>query len=114
MNQQVKASIDSIQLPFNLTAEKITHQFLLFISQRYPSSDRLQRIAEDLGIKESIEAQIIVFSQFRDAIRQTSPRLYQSIEHRNEVLMGILDMLEQLETTLDEEFEAFDESEDTP
>jgi len=35
--------------------------------------------------------------QYRDAIRQLSPRLYKSFRHRQDLLLVILESLEELE-----------------
>lgn len=83
--------------------------FVQFISNRYPTSDKLLRLAKALDVENNVEGQIVLFSQYRDAIRQTSIRLYQSQQHRDQVYMAILEALEELEKILDEEAEEEDE-----
>jgi type III secretion protein W len=101
-----------IELPYNLTAEFLAKIFIDFISTRYPTGEKLLKLAPLLGIEDNIQVQIIVFSQFRDAVRQSSPRLYQSPQHKDDVYMAILEGLEELEKILDEEeFEEEEESE---
>lgn len=51
---------------------------------------------------EAVTAEIIVLSQFRDAVRTISPRFYRSIQHRDEVYMAIIEALEDLEDELEE------------
>jgi type III secretion protein W len=75
---------------------------------RYVSPDKVIKLARFLGISEDLLAQIIIFSQMRDAIRNTSPRLYQSIKHRQEVLESILEALDEIE----EEYEKDEEEEE--
>jgi len=52
--------------------------------------------------RETVELEIIVLSQFRDAIRAISPRFYRSVQHRDEVYMAIIEALEDLEDELEE------------
>jgi type III secretion protein W len=48
-------------------------------------------------------AKIIVFTQMRDALRETSPKLFKSEQHRQDVLMTFLEALSSLEDELEEE-----------
>jgi len=51
---------------------------------------------------ETVAAEIIILSQFRDAVRAISPQFYRSIQHRDEVYMAIIEALEDLEDELEE------------
>ena len=61
--------------------------------------------------KEDVQKLIILFSQFRDAVRQVSPKLYRSIEQRDDLYDAIIDALEDLEDEL-EEYEGEEEEEE--
>lgn len=42
-------------------------------------------------------AQIILYLQYRDAIRQVAPRLFRNEKHRQELLLSLIETLEELE-----------------
>ena len=71
--------------------------------------NKVLQLASKLGIENSIEAQIIVFSVFRDAIRKLSPKLFKSIQHRDAVYNEILEALEELEDKLEDLAEKADD-----
>lgn len=99
-----------MQQPFDY--ELLAKCYMNFVSNRYPSADKLLKLAKTLGIEENTKAQIIVFSQFRDAVRQLSPRIYQSPQHKEDIYMAILEALEELERQADEEEMENEEEED--
>lgn len=104
---------NALDLPKQLTFELLAKQFVNLLQERYPSSDKVLGSATRLGIEKWILAKIIVFSQFRDAIREVAlQQLYRSVEHRNELLNAIIEELEQLEDELDEFLGSSDEDEE--
>ncbi|MFZ0565476.1 MAG: type III secretion system gatekeeper subunit SctW [Chlamydiales bacterium] len=88
----------------SLSFERLAKDFIRLVEERYPSIMKLLKQAEKLGLKDNV-ALIIVLSQYRDAIRQLSPRLYKSLRHRQDLLMTILETLEELEEREEEEEE---------
>lgn len=89
------------------TAEKISFQklakeFIKLVEERYPSVLKIMKQLEQFDILDDME-KVVVLMQFRDAIRQLSPRLYQSIRHRQDLLLVILEALEELEGEEEEE-----------
>jgi type III secretion protein W len=62
---------------------------------------------------ETVTAEIILLSQFRDAVRAISPRFYRSVQHRDEVYMAIIEALEDLEDELEEIEESMDAVDET-
>lgn len=88
-----------------LSFENLARAFMKFLVERYPSSDKLLSIAKQLGFEEDILAEVIVFSQMKDAVRQISPRLYRSEQHKQDILATFLETLEDLEDQLEEEEE---------
>ena len=86
-----------------LSFENMARAFMKFLVERYPSSDKLLAIARQLGFEEDILAEVIVFSQMKDAVRQISPRLYRSEQHKQDVLATFLETLEDLEDQLEED-----------
>lgn len=91
--------------PGGLGFESMAKAFMKLVEDRYPSAVKLFRLARELEIEEEILAQVIVYSQFRDAVRGVSPRIYRSLKHRYDLLMAILEALEELEEELEEEDE---------
>ncbi len=88
--------------PNRLTFEILAKQFMEFIEERYLSSERVMQLGRKLGLSEESLAQVIIFSQMRDGIRQVSPRLYRSYQHRQEALESFIKALEELEDFLEE------------
>jgi type III secretion protein W len=86
-----------------LSFENLARAFMKFLVERYPSSDKLLSIAKQLGFEEDILAEVIIFSQMKDAVRQISPRLYRSEQHKQDILATFLETLEDLEDQLEED-----------
>ncbi len=85
-----------MQCPENLSFEKLAKGFMKLVKERYPSVMKILKEADDLALFDDDE-KVIVLSQFRDAIRGLSPRVYKSIKHRQELLLALLETLDQLE-----------------
>jgi type III secretion protein W len=79
-----------------LTFEMLAKQFIKLVEERYPSVLKLLKQLEKFGPLDDLE-KIIVLMQYRDAIRQLSPRLYKSLRHRHDLLLVLLESLEELE-----------------
>lgn len=90
-------------LPKNLNFELISKLFITLLKERYITEEKILLLSRYLGIGEELTAQIIIFSQMRDAIRNTSSRLYKSDKQRQEVLDTFVETLEELEEKLEEE-----------
>ena len=100
---------DELDLPPRLTYDLLAKQFVKMIMERYPSSDKILKLGVMLGIADEELAQIIIFTQYRDAIRAVSPHLFKSEKHRQDMLLALLDTLSELEDMLDEEEEEDDD-----
>ncbi len=94
-----------LELPSRLTFQLLADQFMKLIAERYPSTDKILKLAPLLGISEEYLAQVIIFTQYRDAMRQVSPRLFKSDKHRQDFLKTLLDALSELEDLIDDEEE---------
>lgn len=94
-----------LALPQRLSFEILSREFMKFLKEKYLSPDKVLQIARSLGISETALAQIIIFMQMRDAIRQVAPRLYRNNSHRQEALMALIEALEELEEKWEEEEE---------
>lgn len=102
---------NELDLPPRLNFELLSKQFVKMIAERYPSVDKILKFGVLLGISDEEIAQIIIFTQYRDAIRALSPRLFKSEKQRQDMLLALLDTLSELEDLLDEDEEE-DEDED--
>ncbi len=92
-------------LPPRITFEALAKLFMKFLIERYPSTEKLFQLGQELGLENELLAKIIIFSQMKDAIRQVSPRLYRSLQHKQDILATFLDALEELEEDLEEQSE---------
>ncbi len=88
-----------------LDFENLSKLLVSLLKERYPSPDKILRLSQALGIKEDIIAQIIIFTQYRDAMRGVSPRLFKNEKHRQDMLMTLIETLSDLEDELDDEDE---------
>lgn len=88
-------------LPPHLNSELMGKTFFALIEERYPSAEKVLQIATKLGV-ETISAKIILLSVMRDAVKQVSPKLYRSMQHRDDLYAAIIAALEELEDKLEE------------
>ncbi len=96
--------IDTV-IPRRLTFDLLARLFVRFLQERYPSGDNALKLAIELGVSEETAAAMIVYTQLRDAVRQTAPKLFRSDQHRQDVLSAYIDALETLEEKEEEEEE---------
>lgn len=87
--------------------------FSKYIQERYPSPDKALRLSTLLGVDSELVAQIIIFTQFRDGLRNVSPKLFRSNKHRQDLLMALIETISELDDLLEEE-EDEDEDEEEP
>lgn len=92
-------------LPPRITFEELSKRFMLLLKERYLSPERVYMQGRALGISDEILAQIIIFMQMRDGVRQVAPKFYRDDKHRQEVLESFIEALEELEDQLEEEEE---------
>jgi type III secretion protein W len=93
-----------MNMPPELTFETMSKSFMDLVAERYPSADKVKAQARNLGIENNLVAKIIVFSQFRDAIREVAvTQIYRNLQHRDELFLAIIDALEDYEEELDEQ-----------
>lgn len=97
-------------LPPTIDFEALAKAFLKILSERYISAEKIFQLAKLLSLSEEL-AQIIIFTQMRDATRNTAPKLYNSQKHRQDLLDALMDALEELEEK-EEEKEKKEEEEE--
>ncbi|MBS0604653.1 MAG: type III secretion system gatekeeper subunit SctW [Verrucomicrobia bacterium] len=101
-----------MQLPMRLTFEMLAKQFMKALQERYPSADKILQLGIQLGLSEELMAQVIIFTQMRDGVRQVAPKLYKSDQHRQDLLNAFIDAIEELDERIEEEEEEGEEEEE--
>ncbi len=91
-----------LQLPTRINFEMLAKQFMKAVQERYPSADKILQLAAQLGLSDEVLAQVIIFTQMRDGIRQTAPKLFKSDQHRQDLLNAFIDAIEELDERLEE------------
>ncbi len=92
-------------MPARISFEVLAKIFMKFLQERYPSVDKALLLSQQLGLSGNTLAQIILYMQFRDAIRQVAPKLFRDDRHRQEMLLCFIETLEELDEELEEEEE---------
>ena len=110
----IKESLEreNMKVPDKLDFELLAKLFTKYIQERYPSPDKVLRLAAELGIDAELIAQIIIFTQYRDALRGVSPKLFRSNKHRQDLLMALIETISELDDILEDEDEDEDEVEE--
>lgn len=100
---------NGLAVPTRVNFEILSRAFLQLLKEKYISPDKVLTMGRDLGLAEETMAQIIIFMQMRDGIRQVAPRLYRNQAHKQEALMAFIDALDELEEKWEEEEEEKEE-----
>ena len=100
--QKQFASYDLV-LPPRLDFESLARLFIKILAERYVNSEKILQTARFFGIEEEVAAQIVVYTQMRDAIRQIAPKYFRDNRHRDEQLKAYIDLIDTLEDKLEEE-----------
>lgn len=94
-----------------ITFEFLAKLFVKFLMERYPSAEKVLQLGVQMGLEDQLIAELIIFTQMRDAVRNIAPRLFRNESHRQDVLKVFLETLEEIEERLDEEDDEEDEEE---
>ncbi len=92
--------------------EHLARLFIKILGERYMNGDKILQTAKLLEIEKEIAAQIIVYTQMKDAIRQVAPRYFRDMRHKEEQLNAYLEALEKLDDQMEDEEEEKDKKED--
>lgn len=103
----IKGQFDryDLSMPSRINFEVLARLLMKLLQERYPSPDKIVKLSFVLGISEEVAAQIIIFTQYRDALRHVSPKLFKSERHRQDLLMTMIETLSDLEDEMEEEEE---------
>jgi type III secretion protein W len=88
----------------SLTFEKLAREFISIVEERYPSIMKILKHLERIEVIDEFE-QMIILSQYRDAVREVAPRIYKSVRHRQDLFSMIVESLTELEGKLEEKQE---------
>jgi type III secretion protein W len=105
---------ENLVMPEAINFEVLSKIFVQLLAERYPSPDKILKFGNMLGISDEIVGQIIIFTQFRDAMRGVSPRLFKSEKHRQDLLMVLIETISELDDLLEESIEEDDEHDQKP
>jgi len=94
-----------LTMPSRLDFELISRIFSKIIAERFMNPEKILQTAKLMGISEEIAAQIIIYSQMRDALKQIAPKYFRDPRHRDELLKAFIDTIDKLEDQLEEEEE---------
>ncbi|MCB1072526.1 MAG: type III secretion system gatekeeper subunit SctW [Chlamydiia bacterium] len=110
----IKGQFDrfDLSMPSRINFEVLARLLMKLIEERYPTPDKILKQAFTLGIAEELAAQVIIYTQYRDAMRHLSPKLFKSDRHRQEILMALMETLSDLEDELNEEEDEDEEDEE--
>lgn len=92
-----------LSFPKKLHFESLAKEFMKLADERYPTMIKVLRHLEEMEMND--EAKIIILSQYRDAIRELSVRVYKSPKHQQDLLVLILETMDTLEEKREEDFE---------
>lgn len=92
-----------LSFPTKITFQTIAKLFIKILAERYINPDRIIETAKTLGLSEETAAQIIIYTQMRDALKQIAPRYYRNLQHRDELIKSFIGALDKLEDELEEE-----------
>lgn len=103
----IQREFSSYQLvvPNRLDFEILARIFVKIIAERFMNPEKIMQSSKLLGISEEAAAQMIIYSQMRDAIKQVAPKYFRDPKHREEILKALIDTIEKLEDQMEEEEE---------
>lgn len=89
--------------------EVLAKLFFDIAEERYPSAEKMKQLAGKIVApfaQDEIDAlflKISILNAMRDMIKEVSPnQLYRNLDHRDNLYMGIIEALEDLEDELEE------------
>ncbi|PIS01916.1 MAG: hypothetical protein COT85_07150 [Chlamydiae bacterium CG10_big_fil_rev_8_21_14_0_10_42_34] len=94
-----------LMVPAKLDFEVISKIFAKILAERFMNPDKLMHTSKIMGISEEPAAQIVIFSQMRDALKQIAPKYFRDPRHRDELLKTFIDTIERLEDQIEDEEE---------
>ncbi len=100
--QRQFASYD-ISFPSRIQFEILAKQLIKFLTERFLSPEKILQTAVRFGISDETIAQVIIFTQMREALKQIAPRYFRNPKQRDELFQVFLKTLDELEAELSSE-----------
>lgn len=92
---------DNVSLPKEISYEILTKTFQSIIMDKFPTSTKIQRLVQEIsGGDPDIMSNIL--NLFYQALNQTSPRLFSSADHRQQIGLTIANTLDILNINNDD------------
>ena len=98
-------------LPIELNFETLAKLFVKLLAEKFINGEKILQTARLLNILNQLGAQVILYAQMRDGLKQISPRYYRNPLHKDELWNAYLDAIETLEDRIEEEEEKQEEEE---
>ncbi len=95
----------NLVLPQRITFEVLARIFAKLLAERFMNPEKILGLLRLIGLSEEATAQLIICTQFSDAIKQIAPRYYRNLQHRDELLKAIFDTVDKLEDEMEEDDE---------
>jgi len=92
-------------LPSRLTYIALAKQFIKLLQDRYPNVDKILQLGAEFGLVDALDAQTIIYSQYRDGLKQVAPRLFRSEKHKNDLSMMLAVVLDRLHKQIEDQEE---------
>lgn len=92
-----------LERPSQVNFQTLSRLLIKMLQERFINPEKIIETAKLLGIEDEVKAQIAVYAQMYEGLRQISPRYYRSPKHRNELIKTFVDTLEELEEQSEEE-----------
>lgn len=93
----------NLAFPPRLDFEMLSKLLIKILGERYMNPEKILMTAKLLGISEEAAAQLIVYGQMLDALKQIAPRYYRNAQHRDELRKAFMDALDKLEDEMEDE-----------
>ncbi|MEN9654942.1 MAG: negative regulator of type secretion [Chlamydiota bacterium] len=101
----------NLAMPHRLSFELLGKILAKLLAERYINADRIVQTAALLGISEELAAQLIIYAQMREALKQIAPRYFRNFSHREELNHAFQETLDNLEEKLEDDGDEDDEDE---
>ncbi len=89
--------------PPGIDFEVLAKLFVKLLAERFVNPDKIFQTADPLGVRGQLMAQLIFYTQMRDALKQIAPRYYRTPRHHEELLKPFIDAIDKLEDQLEEQ-----------
>ena len=102
--QREFASYDLL-LPSRIDFEILSRIFIKLLAERFLSPEKIMQTGKLMGTSEETAAQMIIYSQMRDATKQVAPKYFRNQRHKDEIFKAFVDTIDHLEDKMEEEEE---------